>query len=368
VFFIANQNHLGAARPFRFRVTADGEPECWDAMRNEITSVPCTRQGKQVELSLTLEPNESVLLVFQPAKRPLPLRLESGAGTARSAMTVTRDPTPASAAPVLEPLPGMERSFEGCSWIWYPEGNPAQSAPAATRYFRKQITLPADRKIKKATLAVTADNSAMMFVNGQEAGQSDASANGWRNPAELDVTARLRSGVNQLAIAAANAKADNVVNPAGLIGRLTVEFESGTPLTVRIDKSWKASQEKRDGWTDAGFDDSSWPNAKELARFGSGPWGRFGGGMLTLSPATADPFFGHCDLPATLDLTRSRIYLELDELAPETAARITVNDADAGGFLAKPLRLDITRLLKPNANTIRIEPFAPKSARLVIYE
>ena len=368
VFFIANQNHLGAARSFRFRITADGEPECWDAMRNEITAVPYKRDGRQVELSLTMEPNESVLLVFQPSRRPLPSRLEPGSRPERASVAVLRDPTPAQSVPELEPVAQMGRSLEGCFWVWYPEGNPAQSAPANTRYFRQQVNLPADQKVKRARLVMTADNSAVVFVNGQDAGHSDDSADGWRNPVELDLTQRLRPGVNQLAIAATNAKADNVVNPAGLIGRLTVEFEQGAPLTVRIDRNWKASQEQRDGWTSADFDDRAWLAAKELVRFGAGPWGRFGGGALTLSPVTADPFFGHCDLPAATDLTRSHIYLELDELTPETAARVTVNDAYAGGFLVKPLRLEVTKLLKPGSNTLRIEPFAPKSARLVFYE
>jgi hypothetical protein len=58
---------------------------------------------------------------------------------------------------------------------------------------------------------------------------------------------RLRPGRNELAIAAANAPTDIAVNPAGLIGRLTIEFESGAPLTVRVDQGWKASQEIKTG-------------------------------------------------------------------------------------------------------------------------
>ncbi len=57
----------------------------------------------------------------------------------------------------------------------------------------------------------------------------------------------------------------------------------------------------------------------------------------------------------------------MDELTPEAAASVTVNGAFAGGFIGKPLRLDVTRFLKPGSNTIRMEPFAPKSARLVVY-
>ena len=387
VFFVVNQNHLGDARPFRFRVTADGEPECWDPMRNELSSVPFKRDGKQVELSLTMEPNESVLLVFQPTQRPLPPRLELAGGKAGASLPIVRDATPAHEEPVLDVGATPARSFAGCAWVWFPEGNPAQDAPAATRYFRKQVIVPADRKIKKATFLLTADNSATLFINTENAGHSDDSANGWRNPVELNVAKLLRPGANQLAIAATNGKTDNPVNPAGLIGRLNVEFEQGAPLTLPVDKTWKASQggatattppttvggDKNgaapSGWTAAAFDDTAWPVAKEIARFGAAPWGRFGaGGALTLSPATADPFFGHCDLPAGVNLATARVCLEMDTLAPEVAARVTVNDVYAGGLLASPLRLDITHYLKPGANTIRIEPFAPANAKLVIRE
>jgi hypothetical protein len=92
------------------------------------------------------------------------------------------------------------------------------------------------------------------------------------------------------------------------------------------------------------------------------------GGKLTRSPiAAADPFVGQCELPADLDLAKSRVLLVMDALAPEEAARVTVNGAYAGGIIGKPLRLEVTALLKHGANTIRIEPFAPKTAHLAIY-
>ena len=86
----------------------------------------------------------------------------------------------------------------------------------------------------------------------------------------------------------------------------------------------------------------------------------------TLSPVRADPFNGHAEIPGDLDLARCRVDLELDSLAPEEAARVTINGKDAGGFIGRPLRLDVTRLLRPATNTVGIEPFAPKSARLLI--
>ena len=149
---------------------------------------------------------------------------------------------------------------------------------------------------------------------------------------ELDVTAFLRPGLNQLAIAAVNG--GDKPNPAGLIGRLTVELDSGAPSDRGVSKAWKTSNEKADHWTEAGFDDSAWPSARELLPFGGGPWGMLAGN-LTLSPVKADPFFGHCDLAAA-DLKNSRVYLELGALTPETAARVTVNGAMPGALSANP--------------------------------
>ena len=362
VFFIANQNHQGEPRTFRFRLTAEGVPECWDAMRNEIAAVPFSRKGKQVELSLTMEPNESALLVFQPKQRELPPRQGPGSSADRKTLVVTRDPTPAQAEPEAPAGSALELALKGCSWTWYPEGDPAHAAPPGTRYFRKQITIPAGATISKATFAGTADNSFTLFINGKEAGHSDSSPEGWRNPVELDVTAALHPGDNQLAIAAINA--GDAPSPAGLLGSLSVELNSATFLTERVSKAWKTSKQQTEHWAEAGFDDSTWPSAREVVPFGSGIWGMFGG-HLTLSPVKADPFFGHCEL-AGADLQRTRVYLELGALAPETAGRITVNGNSVGGFIGKPARVEIGKHLKAGPNTFCIAPFAPEAVRLVI--
>ena len=98
--------------------------------------------------------------------------------------------------------------------------------------------------------------------------------------------------------------------------------------------------------------------------FGANPWGMLAG-QVTLSPVKADPFFGHCEI-SKASLKKSRIYLEVGALAPELAARVTVNGKDAGGFIGKPARLEVTSHLKAGPNTLRIEPFAPASVRLVV--
>ena len=50
-----------------------------------------------------------------------------------------------------------------------------------------------------------------------------------------------------------------------------------------------------------------------------------------------------CAVPATLDLKHSCVYLEAAGIAPEAAARVTVNGADAGGFIGASLRLAVYR-------------------------
>ena len=95
IIFIANQNNLGAARKFKFRATAAGEPELWDAMRNEITAIPFQRiNDRQVEFTLTLEPLETMLLVFQPTKIARPMRIEPGMKAVHEPIVITRDPNP----------------------------------------------------------------------------------------------------------------------------------------------------------------------------------------------------------------------------------------------------------------------------------
>ena len=102
VFLICNQDHLGAAKDFRLRVTAAGVPECWDPMRNEIRAISHVRNGEAVELNLTLQPSESVLLVFQASERGLPLRnADQGTALREIAVNDTRPPSNKPAAAKL---------------------------------------------------------------------------------------------------------------------------------------------------------------------------------------------------------------------------------------------------------------------------
>ena len=156
-------------------------------------------------------------------------------------------------------------------WIWFPEGQPAKAAPVGTRFFRRAITLPADRKVKRATLLFTADNSGDFFVNGRKAG----SAGNFHLATDADVTGLLHAGENALSVSVDNGGPDP--NPAGLIALVRVEFEQGAPLVVVTDSGWKAAAKPGAGWMTAGFDDQAWPSALALGPAGMAPWGEIVG-------------------------------------------------------------------------------------------
>jgi hypothetical protein len=200
VFLVCNQNHLGEARRFTFRVTAAGEPECWDPMRNEIAAMPLQRiDEKTVELSLTLEPSESVLLVFQPKKMARPARIEADAKPVRAPIVVERDPNPASVNPVpANPAPNGK-------------GKPRVtiSPVAAADPFRGRVVIPADVDLARCRVCLEMDDlpddSAAVTVNGAYAGGVIG------KPLRLDITSRVKPGNNTVLIEPLTPKAVRLV-------------------------------------------------------------------------------------------------------------------------------------------------------------
>lgn len=259
----------------------------------------------------------------------------------------------------------MVRAFGDSHWIWYPAGDPRADAPEGSCFFRRQVALP-DRPVVRASFVLTADNHATLWVNGEVAGATDDSSEGWRHPVTIDVRPFLRAGDNTLAIRATNAPGGGS-NPAGVIGALVVEFSDREPLSVALDRTWKSAADAPPDWATPGADDSGWVPAKELAGYGAAPWGRVGAGALTLSPVHADPFDGEVEIGEPLGPPDNRLYLVFDAPAPEAACRVEVDGRYAGGAVGRPFRLDLTDLLKPGRHHIRIEPFAPAHVRVEVF-
>lgn len=372
IFLVCNQNHEGEKREFRFRITAKGEPEIWDPMRNEISAVLSKRIDEHtIEMDMVLEPMESILIVFNKERRALPMRPDASIKQARAPINVTRDITPPEmiipGRPETDKPAEKKSRLDDCSWVWFPEGNPEQSAQPGTRYFRGRLTVPAGRKVKEATYIGTCDNAFTLLVNGKKAGASSNSSEGWRSPTKIDLSGLLREGVNVLAVTATNMSDEP--NPAGLIGCYGVLLDDGTQLAGAIDATWKSAEKEQADWSQPSFDDTAWQTVKVLGKFGCAPWGALqdNNRRVTASPVVGDPFCGHFELPADVNVESARIYLETDVPAPEAAASVRVNGKYAGGFIGKPCRLEITEHLKPGRNDIILEPFAPKTVQAVFY-
>jgi hypothetical protein len=168
---------------------------------------------------------------------------------------------------LVPPTNSSSFSLTGCNWIWYPEGNPASSAPVGTRYFRKSVSVRSDSALTSATLLLTADNSYIAYVNGTNVGQGSD----YTVATPFTVTAQLQTGTNTIAIAASNGGTS--ANAAGLIGKLILNYADGTQTNIQMDATWKTANSLQTNWQLPGFNDSSWTNALVLGTFGISPWG-----------------------------------------------------------------------------------------------
>ncbi|MEY4387315.1 MAG: hypothetical protein RLY20_2598 [Verrucomicrobiota bacterium] len=162
--------------------------------------------------------------------------------------------------------------FTGTSWIWFPEGNAAVNAPLGTNWFRRVVTIPANRKVKRAVFQYTGDNECRGWLDIFDLGaRNDFHVVKWN-----DITTRLEPGKTYVFGLVAVNKGDvakNDPNPAGAVGLLTIEFTEGEPMVFPTDEHWKVSRTLEKDWNTVGFDDSKWVAAKVLGPVGMQPWG-----------------------------------------------------------------------------------------------
>ncbi len=162
----------------------------------------------------------------------------------------------------------LQKALTQARWIWHTEGNPAASAPVARRYFRRTVELGAGRKIESAQVAMTADNSFELWVNGQRVGTGD----NFHETYEFDVATMLKPGANVLAVAADNG--GDKPNPAGLVGCLVVQFADGGMLSVITDAKWQSAIEASGDWMTDAAAKADWTSAMDLGAFTMAPWNK----------------------------------------------------------------------------------------------
>jgi alpha-L-rhamnosidase len=161
--------------------------------------------------------------------------------------------------------------LEGCSWIGYPEGLRGTDGAPGLRYYRRAFELPAGRAVRKAELSLAGDNLYSCSINGEHA----AAGGSFKSAVQRDVTRFLRTGRNVVAVQVNNL--GDTPNPAGAVGKLTVEFESGDPLVVATDGQWKSHPVEVKQWHLPAFDDAAWKPVTVLGPVGMQPWGNVHG-------------------------------------------------------------------------------------------
>jgi putative heme-binding domain-containing protein len=156
-------------------------------------------------------------------------------------------------------------------WIWFNAGNPVQSAPAETVYFRKVFTIDGQLPAA-AALDITADDAFQVWLNGTLVGDGDT----WQRVYRFDVGKHLVKGPNVITVAATNTS----VSPAGLMAHLSYTPAGQPKKSVITDASWKASKTADAGWHRADFNDAKWAKALALGPVGkTGPWNGQGQGQ-----------------------------------------------------------------------------------------
>jgi hypothetical protein len=153
-------------------------------------------------------------------------------------------------------------------WIWSSDAaNASISAPPGKRYFRYAFEIKPDKVIQSAQVAMTADNSFELFVNGFPVG----TGNNFNVITTMDVGPQLQPFANVLEVVADNG--DDKPNPAGLIGVLRIYFSDGGTQVINTDGAWLGALTKDGDWThhalDLGPHDMAPWNLKGLA-----PWQR----------------------------------------------------------------------------------------------
>lgn len=160
--------------------------------------------------------------------------------------------------------------WQNAKWIWYPEGNPRQSAPAGTRYFLHTIPVRADVEMTQAELIGIADNSFEVRVNGKQVGAQS----GWQSPARINIKDALKPGMSTIWLVA-----NNTDGPAGVAAALSITYADGSVSRVVTNKDWLAANDtpKVGRFVTGDSAPPALPYAMEIANIGDAPWGMPGG-------------------------------------------------------------------------------------------
>ena len=217
IYFISNQSGSRISQPVSFRV-AGRVPEFWQAVTGERREVPVWQaQGDRTEVMVTLEPLESVFVVFaKPSVGDV-----SAPGRARS-------PSAPKAVSV-----SYEKELT-CDWTLSFESDPLHRGPAKPLAMSalSDLTKSADPAVKhysgtvvyrtKFTAAKPAPGERVVLSFGSVREIARVKVNGrdvgglWTAPYEVPVADALKDGVNELEVEVCTSWVNRLVGDASL--------------------------------------------------------------------------------------------------------------------------------------------------------
>ena len=155
------------------------------------------------------------------------------------------------------------QKMDGAKWIWH-----AKPALGAGSRLKKAFEVKGG--VKGATLNVTCDNGAKIYLNGKHV----ATNPDWNRPSRVDLKKDLKPGQNELL-----AEATNKGGVGGFIASLAITGQDGKTQVIQSDASWQAAAPKSEAWK----------AAVVLAKYGAAPWGKVfdgqsGGGKSSGKP------------------------------------------------------------------------------------
>ncbi|GEM_PF-478434 len=248
-------------------------------------------------------------------------------------------------------------------WIWASETRGQDHAAA---YLRRSFDLPVTpARVTSAKLQVTADDTYQLWLNGKKLSES-LDMDGWRTPEIVDLRPYLVRGTNVLAI-----EAHDVASAEGVLAEGAIFWPNGS-VALRTDDSWRAAGEAPEGWTEPGFDASTWPTASVIAAAGTLPWG-----------ALAYQYFGEreqvrlvsASVPAQISaggqLRVSAVISHLPETAQANPVRLALlRDGTEFVCWTRPVS-EITRAIPPDPDDpnsgarVRVGPIQVELSRFV---
>ncbi len=145
-------------------------------------------------------------------------------------------------------------------------------------FFRGKVEIGPQEEMKRIRLVLAAGNAYSVFVNGKLMGTFTA----WIAAPVIEIEGQLRTGENVLAISAADL--DDPKLPAGIAGKIVIERYAAGPEVLKIDESWKAARNAKQGWQAEDFNDGEWTCAVVGKRANAEKWRKVEAGKPTLPP------------------------------------------------------------------------------------